>query len=603
MLDKLFNSKIRVNILALFFRNQKKELYPQEIINLAETDPANTHKELKHLKDLEVLKSKKKKKREYYFLDTNNHYFKGLNDLFKIYNELEGEEKFAVLEEMPDYAPFAAATAWSAELANVFLHEFGIKNKFSKLLVIYDNNYGALCVVKSEFDKISQEIINKFLDNPDSGDRYNALVEDKHLKLFNATENLVKINLSSLSNRELLDIYNKNLKIYEDVHRMHWIQTTSDFGDNLLSKYLLDYLKAKVDSKKYSIGDIFSILTTPLEESYAVKEYKELLEIFKAIYNKRELKKYFKNTETRIIVENLAEFDVKIDNKINQHVKKWGWMGYGLVGPAWGKDYFIDLLCSFARQGSNPQKLLEKQQAEKDELRAKQKKLFEELIRIDQVHLRFFKIAQGLVYSKGIRKDSIFKYFYALENFYKEICRRFYLSMSQVRYLYHHEFKNLLLNNRFDVDLLNSRRKYSIYYSTGHYSKDLLLEGDKARKFIKRLSIIKENIENIKLLQGDCASSGRARGEVTLVNTVEDIKKMKEGNVLVSIATNPNLVSAIKKSAAIVTDIGGITCHAAIISRELGIPCVIGTRIATKVLKDGNVVDVDATHGKVTIIK
>jgi len=62
-------------------------------------------------------------------------------------------------------------------------------------------------------------------------------------------------------------------------------------------------------------------------------------------------------------------------------------------------------------------------------------------------------------------------------------------------------------------------------------------------------------------------------------------------------------VPAIKQAAAIITDMGGITCHAAIISRELGIPCVIGTKHATKVLRDGDMVEVDATHGKVRVIE
>ena len=60
---------------------------------------------------------------------------------------------------------------------------------------------------------------------------------------------------------------------------------------------------------------------------------------------------------------------------------------------------------------------------------------------------------------------------------------------------------------------------------------------------------------------------------------------------------------AMKKASAIVTDVGGITCHAAIVSRELGIPCVIGTKIATKVIKDGYLLDIDATHGKVNVLK
>ncbi len=78
---------------------------------------------------------------------------------------------------------------------------------------------------------------------------------------------------------------------------------------------------------------------------------------------------------------------------------------------------------------------------------------------------------------------------------------------------------------------------------------------------------------------------------------------MQKGDILVSIATDPDIVPAMKKAAAIVTEQGGVTSHAAIVSRELGTPCVIGTKIATKVFKDGDLVEVDAVKGIVKLIK
>ena len=74
---------------------------------------------------------------------------------------------------------------------------------------------------------------------------------------------------------------------------------------------------------------------------------------------------------------------------------------------------------------------------------------------------------------------------------------------------------------------------------------------------------------------------------------------MKKGAVLVTGSTGPEMIIACKKAGAIVTEEGGITSHAAIVSRELGIPCVIGTKIATQVLKDGDLVEVDAYNGMV----
>jgi pyruvate,water dikinase len=72
---------------------------------------------------------------------------------------------------------------------------------------------------------------------------------------------------------------------------------------------------------------------------------------------------------------------------------------------------------------------------------------------------------------------------------------------------------------------------------------------------------------------------------------------MKDGNILVSAATSPSIMPAMKKAAAFVTDEGGLTSHAAIVARELNTPCVFGTKIATKVLNDCDLIEVDATNG------
>lgn len=101
------------------------------------------------------------------------------------------------------------------------------------------------------------------------------------------------------------------------------------------------------------------------------------------------------------------------------------------------------------------------------------------------------------------------------------------------------------------------------------------------------------------LVKGMAASPGVATGRVILVRTLDDILGVKEGDVLVTVMTNPDMVPAMKKAAAIVTDEGGRTCHAAIVSRELGIPCIVGTKTGTQVLKPGMEVTVDATRGVV----
>ncbi|MEW6407848.1 MAG: PEP-utilizing enzyme [Patescibacteria group bacterium] len=119
-----------------------------------------------------------------------------------------------------------------------------------------------------------------------------------------------------------------------------------------------------------------------------------------------------------------------------------------------------------------------------------------------------------------------------------------------------------------------------------------------------RVQIPKEpKLKLRKIFQGQIACKGRARGVVKMLFSGNDMKKIKKGNIIVSPMTTPYFNSVLKKAVAIITDEGGITCHAAIVSRELKIPCIINTKIATKVLHDGQLVEVDATKGLVKIIK
>jgi len=101
------------------------------------------------------------------------------------------------------------------------------------------------------------------------------------------------------------------------------------------------------------------------------------------------------------------------------------------------------------------------------------------------------------------------------------------------------------------------------------------------------------------VIKGAAASVGMAAGEVVVIHSPKEIDKIKEGNVLVTEMTTPDFVPAMKRAAGIVTDKGGRTCHAAIVSRELGIPCVVGTENATTVLKGIGVVTVDGKNGMV----
>jgi len=120
----------------------------------------------------------------------------------------------------------------------------------------------------------------------------------------------------------------------------------------------------------------------------------------------------------------------------------------------------------------------------------------------------------------------------------------------------------------------------------------------------KPAEVLKTEAGEIKVTQapiltGSPASPGIGTGNVKVLKSAKEIAKVEKGDVLVAPMTSPDFVPAMRKAQAIVTDAGGATSHAAIVSRELGIPCVVGTKEATRILKDGMVVTVDGQKGQV----
>ncbi len=113
-------------------------------------------------------------------------------------------------------------------------------------------------------------------------------------------------------------------------------------------------------------------------------------------------------------------------------------------------------------------------------------------------------------------------------------------------------------------------------------------------------AFFEEHIDvKLQELKGQVAFSGAARGRVRILKRRDQVAEFQAGEILVSPMTTPDFLPAMKSAAAIVTDEGGVTSHAAIIARELGVPCLIGTKFATELFKDGDMVEVDAVQGVV----
>ncbi|MFA6405119.1 MAG: PEP-utilizing enzyme, partial [Candidatus Paceibacterota bacterium] len=101
---------------------------------------------------------------------------------------------------------------------------------------------------------------------------------------------------------------------------------------------------------------------------------------------------------------------------------------------------------------------------------------------------------------------------------------------------------------------------------------------------------------------GQTAMGGKVTGPVRILHKKSEIPDLQDGEILVTHMTTPDYLPAMNKAIAFVTDEGGITCHAAIVAREMGKPCVIGTKIASKALKTGDIIEIDADAGLIKIL-
>ena len=148
------------------------------------------------------------------------------------------------------------------------------------------------------------------------------------------------------------------------------------------------------------------------------------------------------------------------------------------------------------------------------------------------------------------------------------------------------------------LENFDQRKKGFVYFKGELHTPESIPD------FVRSLGIeiVEEVVDDVQELKGQSASIGIVKGPVKILFEKSQMAKVQNGDILVAGMTTPDFMPAIRLAGALVTDEGGITCHAAIVARELGVLCVIGTKIATKVLHDGDVVEVNATKGIVKVI-
>lgn len=367
-------------------------------------------------------------------------------------------------------------------------------------------------------------------------------------------EEIDKANFASVSDPLLHQYIQKAMRALTDsVGAAHLIEALAIPSDERLKGALRPFTK-----NEKQLNEAFVSLTTPETCSFAEVAEDELRKI-------GELPK----SERRKAIE--------------AYIAKWGWMRNSYAGR---KKMTVD---EIAGEANAVQKM-----KPESRMNGKSKEHWIKEISLPAELIEKFKVLSFVTDWQDERKMYILQAVERLETLLEELSRRTRIPLNDLRYGLSPDFDESISSR--GPELANRRWGMCVVAVP---EETVILIG---KEYDAAVSVLtKGHTHEGDELRGMAASLGTVRGKVKVCTTLESLGNVKEGDILVASMTRPEYLPAMKKAAAFVTDEGGITCHAAIVAREMGKPCVIGTKVATKVLKDGDMVEVKGNHGVVII--
>lgn len=493
--------------------------------------------------------------------------------------------------------------------------------------VVKDGDCFGMYFKKNELRRTIVLTLEEILQNPGRVDRVHKQAIKLNWDLFFEAEKDREIDFSKLTDKQLVSIHRR---LYRIIHTSHmWSIATTWFLDSDGEDYthfLMDFLEKRIGQReddlllrrsssqtsriarrelaqKFDVSTVFSVLTTPQERSFTKREEEESLNLLQTFRKSPAVKKWFVSHTTSELSRTLDSLPESFRKKIIQHHYKWLWLPYTYVGPAYDVGYFLEVWRELLHEDVDAAAKLKAQKAKRKAIQMRRKQIIG-LLKLSVKERKLFDIASDIIWLKGFRKDTYFYAFYVLDLLLSEVAARAGLTLMQAKHLVpgepltgkFSEIGKALKGGDFS-GIANERMKFSALHAVKGGVE--VLTGKPAKKLFDSM-----NVESIKLsatgeLKGTCACPGKAKGAVKIVNVPADIPKMNSGDIMLAHTTFPALVPAMKKAAAIITEDGGITCHAAIVARELQTPCIVGVKGLLSALKDGDRVEIDANAGTV----
>jgi len=436
---------------------------------------------------------------------------------------------------------------------------------YEKILLIFQNRMMHVFWGKEDSERIKRLALEKAKNDPEIIKRLIEKVEKLGIEFIDFTKRIHNSDLTKKSDKELLDLYKKYCKDYKQIYSHYFVILTME---NSVLEFLDNFLTGKhLDEERQS--SYLSILTTNTKAMFTKEEEKELLKI-------------------------ALDIQEEIDKRIKKHTGKYFWLTRDYEDPISTEGDFLKKLSKFVK---TDEKVKEKFEEIENFYTTQEKKIkeIERELDIDDFHSKLFELMRDGIYLKELRKKLVSESLYYMDKLLIEIGRRYNLTLKQIRLLMVEEVEEMIKNKTNYSDLLDSRIELSVYFAENGKTK--VFHGEEAEKIKNQVIAIPDDIKELK---GLAVSPGKAKGPVKIVFDPVDISKVKPGDVMVTVQAVPSFTPAIKIASALIADGGtGITSHPATLAREAGIPGITGVKIATEVLKDGDIVEVDGDKGVV----
>lgn len=398
-----------------------------------------------------------------------------------------------------------------------------------------------------------------------------ALFEKMKKGFYESAKESEEVGLSLLANGIEDQEFQKNYSKFIDLSVQFWINSLYldllDPIENEIINFIFDGRE-----KDFSKEEI-NILFTPDKPSILQQEQFDLLKIAESDASNRQ-------------------------SMLEEHAKKYYFIKNDYEKTEFLKpEYFFDQLQNLL---SNEQEIenLKKSQNRIEEVKRKKEELIERLSLNDQMVKRLEFFNWSTIFRDERKKYSQISCYIMLE-LIEQISKKYGIDMEILNFAMPKELEKIVAGDEQIISELGKRRERGVVIFADVPGKAEIVSGEEVDEYF---SAIEDSIQASEI-KGSVVSSGRVIGTVKVILNQNEFSKMNDGDVIVTSMTRPEFVPIMQKASAVITDEGGLTCHAAIVSRELGLPCITGTRIASKSLHDGDIVDVDAIHGIIKMVK